>query len=523
MHTILAGSERRPAPSTVEAGQPPLDERLRVLLAVRMPALNAAADVLLQLQANTLPVAFTRAEFSERFAASAADLQAVADFAASYGLTVERAHADSGNVILEGTVQQCETAFQVSLREYVHGTLRYRGRTGPVSIPQPLAGIVTAVLGLDARPQAQTLPSAPAPSATLPTSPRPAEPADTQDGPIMQYTPPQLAQLYGFPEHDGHGQCIAIIVLGGGYAREQLAAYFTQLRVPMPTLVDVLLPGADNTVSTGNADADVEAQMDIQIAGAIAPGAKLAVYFAPNTDNGFLEAINAAIHDTEHCPGIIAISWGFTESQWTPQSRQAYDCAFQAAALLGITVCIAAGDDGASDGQPGLNVCFPASSPFVLACGGTRLQVTADSANEQAWANGGGGQSKFFARPAWQKDLRLTDAQHQSRQLSMRGVPDVAANADSQTGYYLSINGQPAVMGGTSAAAPLWAALLARIYGANGMQPHFVLPRLYGRTDAFRDIVAGDNAGFRASAGWDATTGLGVPDGARLTDALRPD
>jgi len=339
----------------------------------------------------------------------------------------------------------------------------------------------------------------------------------------MQYTPPQLAQLYGFPEHDGHGQCIGIIVLGGGYAREQLAAYFAQLRAPMPTLVDVLLPGATNSVSSGHANADIEAQMDIQIAGAIAPGAKLVLYFAPNTDNGFLEAINAAIHDTEHSPGIIAISWGFTESQWTPQSRLAYDCAFQAAALLGITVCIAAGDGGASDGQPGLNVCFPASSPFVLACGGTRLQVTGESADEQAWANGGGGQSKFFARPAWQKDLHLTDTQNQSHQLRMRGVPDVAANADTQTGYYLLINGEPAVMGGTSAAAPLWAALLARIYGVNRMQPHFVLPRLYGQPDAFRDIVAGDNGGFRASTGWDASTGLGVPNGARLTEVLRPD
>ncbi|SON96702.1 Peptidase [Xanthomonas citri pv. fuscans] len=522
MYTILAGSERRTAPSTIEAGQPPQDERLRVLLAVRMPALNAAADALLQLQPNTLPVAFTRAEFSERFAASATDLQAVADFAAGYGLRIEHAHADSGSVILEGTVQQCEAAFQVSLRQYIDGAMRYRGRTGPVSIPQTLGGIVTAVLGLDARPQAQILPSAPEASASLPPAIQPTAPADSRGGPIMQYTPPQLAQLYGFPEHDGHGQCIGIIVLGGGYAREQMTAYFAQLRVPMPTLVDVLLPGATNAVSRGNADADVEAQMDIQIAGAIAPGATLVMYFAPNTDNGFLEAINAAIHDAEHSPGIIAISWGFTESQWTPQSRQAYDCAFRAAALMGITVCIAAGDDGASDGQPGLNVCFPASSPFVLACGGTRLQVTADSANEQAWASGGGGESRFFARPAWQNNLRLTDAQHQSRQLRMRGVPDVAANADVQTGYYLSINGQPAVMGGTSAAAPLWAALLARIYGANRMQPHFVLPRLYGRPEAFRDIVAGDNAGFRASTGWDANTGLGVPDGARLAEALRP-
>ncbi|UUE97746.1 S53 family peptidase [Xanthomonas hortorum pv. pelargonii] len=519
MHTIIAGSERYIAPSNIEAGPPPLDERLRVLLTVRMPTLNAAAAVLLQLQANTAPVAFSRTEFSQRFAASEADLQAVAHFAASYGLTVERAHADSGNVILEGTVQQCEAAFQVSLREYVQGTLRYRGRTGPVSIPQALDGIVTAVLGLDARPQAQTLPSAPTPSAAA--SPPAPSPTATSAGPVMQYTPPQLAQLYGFPEHDGRGQCIGIIVLGGGYSREQMSAYFAQLKLPIPAMVDVLPPGAENRLSTGSKNADVEAQMDLQIAGAIAPGAKLVVYFAPNTDNGFLEAINAAIHDAEHSPGVIAISWGFTEAQWTPQSRQAYDCAFQAAALLGITVCIAAGDDGASDGQPGLNVCFPASSPFVLACGGTRLNITAETANEQAWSQGGGGQSKFFARPAWQKNLLLTDEQHHSQQLGMRGVPDVAANADAQTGYYLHINGQPAVMGGTSAAAPLWAALLARIYAVNHDQPSFVVPRLYGQPDAFRDIVDGDNGGFRASAGWDANTGLGVPDGARLTALLK--
>ncbi|MFC0155870.1 protease pro-enzyme activation domain-containing protein [Xanthomonas dyei] len=519
MHTILPGSERPTAPSTRETGLPAVDERLRVLLAVRMPALDAAAQVLLQLQANTLPVPFSREQFSARFAASQADLQAVAQFATRYGLTVERAHADSGNVILEGTVQQCEAAFQVSLREYVRGASRYRGRTGPVSIPQALAGIVTAVLGLDARPQAQTLPATPTPS----PAPMPAPPAAEGQAPVMHYTPPQLAQLYGFPEHDGHGQCIGIIVLGGGYARAQMENYFAQLRLPMPTLVDVLLPGAQNVVSAGTENADIEAQMDIQIAGAIAPGAKVVMYFAPNTDNDFLEAINAAIHDAEHAPGVIGISWGFTEAQWTPQSRQAYDCAFRAAALLGVTVCIAAGDDGASDGQPGLNVCFPASSPFVLACGGTRLHVSADSVDEQGWSNGGGGQSEVFARPAWQQDLVLTDEHHRPQPLQMRGVPDVSANADAQTGYYLHINGQPAVMGGTSAAVPLWAALLARIYGANRMQPRFVVPRLYGQPDAFRDIVAGDNGAFRASTGWDANTGLGVPDGARLTALLRPD
>ncbi|KAB7762596.1 peptidase S53 [Xanthomonas maliensis] len=509
MHTVLVGSERQAAPASLDAGSVPRDERLRVLLTVRRPALDAAAAALLQVRAGTRAQALTRAQFSTRCAASAADLQAVVDFAASYGLTVERVHADSGSVSLEGTVQQCEAAFQVQLHRYVRGEQQYRGRIGPVSIPQALDGIVTAVLGLDARRQAQTPPVTTIAQAK----------AAAEETAIAQYTPPQLAQRYGFPDHDGHGQCIGIIMLGGGYRRAQMAAFFAQLGLSMPSVVDVLLPGGSNAPGSGDDDGDIEAQMDLQIAGALAPGAKLVAYFAPNTDNGFLEAINAAIHDREHAPGIISISWGYTESQWTPQSRQAYDSAFQAAALLGITVCVATGDDGASDGEPGLNVCFPASSPFVLACGGT--QARPDS--ESGWSKGGGGPSRFFARPGWQEGLRLTDEHRQSQPLRRRGLPDVAANADGRTGYALSINGEPSVMGGTSAATPLWAALLARIYGANRMPPAFVVPRLYGRPDAFGDIVDGDNGGFRASTGWDAATGLGVPDGARLTAWLRPD
>ncbi|UYB51035.1 S53 family peptidase [Xanthomonas sp. AM6] len=510
-YQILCGSERSPLPGCVDAGKFPAAHRLRVLLALRQPALDAAAARLLDVAGDDVPAPLSREAFASRFAADAEDLRAVEAFAAQHGLCVEQTLAHAGVMILEGSVQQFDRAFQVDLRDYRNDDLRYRGRTGAVSVPAALHGVVSAVLGLDDRPQARMLPHARAQDVTA--SPGAA-------APVARYTPPQLAELYGFPEHDGTGQCIGIIALGGGYAREQLAAYFAELGLPMPQIVDVLLAGARNRPSGQARKADVEVQMDVQIAGAIAPGAKLLVYFAPNTDNGFLEAIVSAIHDRVHAPDVIAISWGFTETLWTAQSREAYNRALQAAALLGVTVCIASGDDGASDGQPGLNVCFPASSPFVLACGGTRLQVDAQAAHEQAWSGTGGGQSRVFARPRWQQGLALHGTQAAAQPLNMRGVPDVAANADAETGYYVHIDGRPAVMGGTSAAAPLWAALLARIYGMNGGRRLFLPPRLYAVADACRDIVGGSNGGFRAGPGWDACTGLGVPDGGRIAAAL---
>lgn len=507
-HTVLCGSERVAPPGCIDAGKFPAERRLRVLLALRQPALDAAAAQLLRTPAPDAPAALSRAEFAGRFAASAQDLQRIQAFADDYGLRVEQTHAHGGTAILEGSVQQFDAAFRVDLRQFQQGERRFRGRTGAVSIPKALEGIVTAVLGLDDRPQARP------PTRAL------ERPPEVAAAIAQQYTPAQLAELYGFPEHDGAGQCIGIIALDGGYETAKLAAYFAELRQPAPQVVEVLLAGAQNRPTGNTRRADVEVQMDVQIAGAIAPAAKIVVYFAPNTDNGFLEAIVAAIHDREHAPDVLAISWGFTESLWTPQSREAYNRAFQAAALMGITVCVASGDDGASDGQPGLNVCFPASSPFVLACGGTRLRVDAQGAHEQAWAHGGGGQSAVFAQPAWQQGLALTGAGAQRQPLTMRGVPDVAANADAQTGYYVHIDGLPAVMGGTSAAAPLWAALLARCYGVNGGGRAFLPPRLYARTDACRDVVEGGNGGFHAAPGWDACTGLGVPYGTRVAAAL---
>ncbi|HEY0801501.1 MAG TPA: S53 family peptidase, partial [Steroidobacteraceae bacterium] len=252
----------------------------------------------------------------------------------------------------------------------------------------------------------------------------------------------------------------------------------------------------------------------------------IAVYFAPNTDAGFLDAITAAIHDATNKPSVVSISWGGAESSWTAQAMTAMDDAFQAAAAMGVTVCIASGDNGSGDGvnDGSDHVDFPASSPFALACGGTSLRAAANTiGSEVVWNDGsnggasGGGISAFFAKPTWQASLNAVSTEGKRVPLTQRGVPDVAGNADPRTGYEVRIDGAASVLGGTSAVAPLWAALIARVNQLSGKPLGFVNPQLYNNPQALRDITSGNNGDFAAVAGWDACTGLGSPNGAALS------
>jgi kumamolisin len=265
--------------------------------------------------------------------------------------------------------------------------------------------------------------------------------------------------------------------------------------------------------------------LDIEVVGSIAPAANIAVYFTPNTDAGFLDAVTTAIHDTTNKPSVISISWGGPESTWTAQAMTAMDDAFQAAAALGITVCVASGDngstDGVSDGKD--HVDFPASSPYALGCGGTSLRTTQKSiTKEVVWNDGakggatGGGMSSFFAAPAWQSGISAKYRSGKSVVLTKRGVPDVAGDADPETGYDVRIDGTDTVIGGTSAVAPLWAALIARINQATGTPVGYLNPQLYKDPKALRDITQGSNGDFKAAKGWDACTGLGTPNGPAL-------
>jgi kumamolisin len=509
----LKGSGRVSMPGARVVAPADPTERLEVTMLVRRRAGEALHALAAQLAAgNSSAACLSREEFAARHGADAADLAAVRTFAAAHGLAVVLEHAARRTVILSGTVAQFNAAFSVRLQRMQHDSCSYRGRTGSIQLPGSLEGVVEAVLGLDSRPQAEAH-----------FRVRPAASAATA------FTPPQVASLYGFPASTGLGQCVALIELGGGFRPADLDTYFKGLGVSSPTVTAVSVDQAQNT-PTGDANGpDGEVMLDIEVVGAIVPQATIAVYFAPNTDAGFLDAITTAIHDTTNKASVISISWGGAESTWTSQAMTAMDDAFQAAATLGITVCVASGDNGSSDGVSGGgdHVDFPASSPFALGCGGTSLKATPSViSGEVVWNDGasggasGGGISSFFATPAWQASLSAVTAEGMRTPLSMRGVPDIAGNADPETGYEVRVDGAASVIGGTSAVAPLWAALLARLNQISGQPAGLINPKLYQAPTALRDITSGNNGDFEAAAGWDACTGLGSPNGAALRNVI---
>jgi kumamolisin len=494
-------------------------ERLEVSVLVRRRAAPDLMSRAASVAAGDRPKAFMdREEFARVHGADPKDFAAVHKFARAHGLAVVQEHAARRTAILSGTVAQFCAAFSVELHQMQHAGGSYRGRTGEVSLPSDLAGIVEAVLGLDNRPQAK-----PHFRVRPPAGSRAADPS------AVSFSPTQLAQLYGFPEGTGEGECVALIELGGGFRPADLDMYFSGLGVGSPSVVAVSVDHGKNAPTGDGNGPDGEVMLDVEVVGAIAPKAKIAVYFAPNTDAGFLDAITTAIHDTTHKPSVISISWGGPESSWTAQAMTAMDNAFQAAAALGITVCVASGDNGSSDGVAGGgdHVDFPASSPFALACGGTSLRAQQSAiASETVWNNGagggasGGGISSFFELPAWQKGLSAHKAKGAPVPLTMRGVPDVAGDADPATGYNVRVDGSDTVIGGTSAVAPLWAALIARINAAKGAPVGFVNALLYANAKALRDITGGSNGDFDAAAGWDACTGLGSPTGTSVSSIL---
>ena len=354
-------------------------------------------------------------------------------------------------------------------------------------------------------------------------------------------TAPQVASLYNFPAGtDGTGQTIAIIELGGGYTQSDLDMYFSGLGLATPSVTAVGVDGGSNSPGQPS---DGEVELDIQVAGAVAPKAAQLVYFAANTDQGFINAIAQAVHTTPP-PIVVSISWGQSEDQWSEQSRNSMDSVFADAAALGVTVTVAAGDNGSSDdpnSTSGVHVDFPASSPHVLACGGTQLignLSTNTITSEVVWnelANnegaGGGGVSDVFPLPSWQANVGVPTIAGGTS--TGRGVPDVAGNADPVTGYLVVVDGKQQPIGGTSAVAPLWAGLIARLAQATGKKFGLLQPLIYGGVTAgaaaqgFNDITQGNNGAYSAGPGWDATTGLGSPNGqallTHLSDPPAPD
>lgn len=519
----LTGSERQPMPGARSIGKADPTERLEVTVLVRRRAGDKLQERVGKLAAGDKSAGHvSRAEFAAAHGADPGDITAVKTFASAHGLAVVQEHAGRRTVILSGTVAQFNAAFDVDLQQFEHDGGSYRGRTGPVHLPDELTSIVEAVLGLDNRPTA-----------------RPHFRGRPSHGNVnwqaaaaaaaTSFAPPQLAKLYDFPPGNGKGECIAIIELGGGYRSTDLQTYFAGLGLTPPKVAAVSVDHGKNHPTGDPNGPDGEVMLDIEVAGAIASAAHIVVYFAPNTDAGFLDAITTAAHDNINKPSVISISWGGAESSWTQQSLTAFDSAFQAAAAMGITVLAASGDGGSSDGATDGHdhVDFPASSPHATGCGGTNVQASTTAVtDESVWKDGaqggagGGGVSTFFALPTWQTGLHVTSSRGATSPLAKRGVPDIAGDADPASGYDVRVDGHNTVIGGTSAVAPLWAGLIALINAQKGGPVGFINPSLYQNTTALNDVRQGNNGSFAASGGWDACTGLGSPIGTKLATVL---
>jgi len=509
---VLEGSQKSAVPTAGAGKETPAKAKVTVSVIVKRKEplkINNRSG-----RANG-PVRLSRSEYRRRHIADPASLKLISAFAKEFNLNIEddATSAIRRTVRLTGAASDVKKAFGVELHQKTIDGVEYRVREGAIHLPKSLIGSVKAVLGLDNRPQAQPHYR--------------ARKIQAHDAAPTSYTPIQIAQAYQFPSTaSGAGQTIGIIELGGGYRQADLTAYFKSLGMPAPNITSVSVLKGKNAPSTPSS-ADTEVMLDIEVAAAVAPGANIVVYFCPNTDQGFTEAITTAVHDTTNKPSVISISWGAAESAWTAQAMQALDAACQSAAALGVTITVAAGDNGSTDGGTGNNVDFPASSPNVLACGGTMLNANGSTiVSEVVWnelANNdgatGGGVSNVFPLPSWQANSNVPAP---TVAAGGRGVPDVCGDADPNTGYSIQVDGTTPVIGGTSAVAPLWAGLIAVANQQLGTQVGFIQPAIYAAkaASAFNDITQGNNGGFSAGPGWDACTGLGSPIAATLIPLL---
>ncbi|WP_163337583.1 S8 family serine peptidase [Desulfopila sp. IMCC35008] len=511
---ILLGTA---GPVMVHAGE--LEQRTLLLRPpVSAPAIDDQTLVQMSVTSPQKRHYLSRKDFGRIYGIDAADLQLIKTFANDNQLTMQRVDLASRLITLSGTKESLDTLD---------------------SLPKEVAKRVAHIFSEEKEPtnHAQATP----------------QPPQIPSFRVQSYTPPQLAQLYDFPEElDGKGQTIAIIAFDMGFQRNVLKAYFSALGKPLPEIVTVPVGGF-----TPPQRSDFEVTMDIEVAGSMAPGAKIVVYLADNSPRGWYEAMATAIHDPIHRPDILSVSFAFYEDEERKEVMHLHNRLFSEAALLGVTVTAAAGDLGSGAGAPDClaHAYFPASSPYVLAVGGTTLISTTKPLGryaEVAWdarAFGGlvtgGGVSQYFQLPQWQQVAHVPYSANPAWPGSVyvkkdatwtragRGFPDVAAHADNFfSGILIAVEEKKgkALMveegGGTSAAAPLWAALIARLNQGVGNRLGYLNPLLYRlqlieRQDLFNDITIGNNGAYNAGPGWDPLSGLGTPKGKALLKALR--
>ena len=532
-HAAVPGSDRVALPGARALGPTNPHTSIEVLLKLRgkkeLPEL-----------AGRPSTTMTREELAATYGASEEDLDAVVRAFQRFGLTKVQADPATRSVRLSGTVTQMENAFQVKLFDYAHPSGNYRGRVGRVHVPAEVQGIVQGVFGLDDRRVARRR--------RHPISDT-AHAKAISSAPSSWYTPAQLASHYNFPPGDGSGQTVGLLEFGGGYFASDLQHFCTLAGVSVPKVVTISTDGTSTSAKDG---AEGEVMLDVEVVAGICPKATIAIYFAQFTEQGWITVLDAAMQDKTNNPGVLSVSWGFAEDAdiWTNQAMTQVNETLKEAALLGITVCVAAGDDGSSDAisDGHAHADFPSSSPYVLAVGGTTIPVKGGTQPDICWKEGdglradqggstGGGVSAVFPRPNWQEGVTIKSVNPGA--IVGRCVPDIAANADwNASPYLLVVDGGAQPNGGTSAATPLWASLVTLINGARGAGKRigYLTPLLYQTTSGgvggptigqagCTDVVSGNNVtdkigGYSATPAYDAVSGWGTPNGAELLKAV---
>src|SRR5579862_927445 len=466
-------------------------------------------------------------EFAEQFAPTQEDYDHVVAYAKSLGLTVTGTHSNRVLLNVSGPSGSIESSFNLHLHHYQkpNGRTFYAPDSDP-EVPASIASVIHGIVGLDNHAlwrtynrQKQMKENALVSNAASNSHP---------SGPGGGFSPNDLLNAYNLNgvSAKGSGQIIALFELGG-YLASDINAYANYFSLPAPKLTNVLVDGG----STSGIDAEVT--LDIELALALAPQSQIYVYEGPNSDQGVLDVYNRIA--TDNIAKQVSTSWGMGENLSNAQFLQAENAIFMQMAEIGQTIYAAAGDSGAYDDYPtrSLAVDDPASQPYVVGVGGTRLTVNAASgayANETVWNDGmgngagGGGVSTVWTIPSWQKNVSTTFSK------THRNVPDVALNADQDTGYSIYYNGQWTMYGGTSCAAPLWAAFTACVNQARATSQMPVLgfanPLLYAiglgtaYTTNFHDITVGNNLYYAAKKGYDNASGWGTFNGANLLASL---
>lgn len=479
--------------------------------------------------------------FENKFGAKPESLDAVKTFAEKNNLSVLESDLRSGRVMLSGKSGDFQKAFSVELHDYATADGVVTSHTGAVALPKDLAPHVRAVFGVDQRIAASSNYKV----QVLPEEIAAAEANQAGNNPVSHdefmklggYRATDIAHAQNIPlRTGGEGQHGAFISVGGGIDLKDYNLFFAKQGLEQPKPLKIIeVDGAKNTPGNPHAG-DIENALDGLQLQSMAPKAEISMILGPNNNKGLVDVFERGIfpRNGEAQNTVISASWGLAEHKQTTQVVNALSIAFRQAAIRGVQVFAGAGDNGARSISPTYQPEFPASDPNVVGVGGLKTVLNNEGkfASVSAWNEGessstGGGVSKIFRLPRWQRDVGVPPNLDTGK--VGRGVPDISTNAAKATGYPVRVGGEDIVIGGTSAGAPLYAGMMLNLNAELAMvniKPITPLnPWMYARAKSgmFNDVTVGSNHGYFSKEGWDPVTGLGWVDGLKMLDAMKAD